>query len=179
MDASVRDLFKRAADHAADFREGLPERRVGAAKTFAEVRAGFQRPLGSAGRPAVEVIDELVRLADDGLVASAGPRYFGFVTGGALPAATAAEILAAGWDQNAWSSMQSPTAAAAEQAAGDWLKELLRLPMSASAGFVTGAQAANSVGLAAARNHVLAQAGWNVEADGRSEEHTSELQSPI
>jgi glutamate/tyrosine decarboxylase-like PLP-dependent enzyme len=164
--AGVRDLFRQAADHAADYRDSLPERRVGAAKTVAEVRADFQRPLGSAGRPAAEVIDELVRIADSGLVASAGPRYFGFVTGGALPAATAAEFLAAGWDQNAWNSVQSPTAAAAEQAAGDWLKELLRLPAGASAGFVTGAQAANTIGLAAARNHVLARAGWNVEADG-------------
>jgi glutamate/tyrosine decarboxylase-like PLP-dependent enzyme len=164
--AGVRELFRWAADRAAEFRESLPERRVRAAKSFAEVREEFRRPLGAVGRPAGEVVDELVLLADDGLVASAGPRYFGFVTGGALPAATAAEILAAGWDQNAWSSVQSPTAAAAEQAAADWLKELLGLPTSASAGFVTGAQAANTVGLAAARNHVLARVGWNVEADG-------------
>jgi glutamate/tyrosine decarboxylase-like PLP-dependent enzyme len=162
----VRELFRQAADHAADYRESVGERRVGAAKTFADQRADFQRPLGAAGQPAGEIIDELVRIADGGLVSTTGPRYFGFVVGGALPAATAAEILAAGWDQNAWSSVLSPTAAAAEQVAGDWLKELLGLPTSASAGFVTGAQAANTVGLAAARNHVLTQAGWNVEADG-------------
>ncbi|HEY0618784.1 MAG TPA: pyridoxal-dependent decarboxylase [Kribbella sp.] len=164
--SELRDLFRRAADHAADFRETLDERPVRSAKSSAEVRADFQRPLGAAGRPAAEVIDELVSVADGGLVATAGPRYFGFVVGGALPAATAAEMLAAGWDQNAWNSVLSPTAAAAEQAAGDWLKELLRLPPTASAGFVTGAQAANTVGLAAARNHVFAQAGWDVEADG-------------
>jgi glutamate/tyrosine decarboxylase-like PLP-dependent enzyme len=164
--ARVRELFRQAADHAADYRESVGERRVGAAKTFADKRVEFQRPLGSAGRPAGEIVDELVRIADSGLVSTTGPRYFGFVVGGALPAATAAEILAAGWDQNAWSSVLSPTAAAAERVAGDWLKELLGLPASASAGFVTGAQAANTVGLAAARNHVLTQAGWNVEADG-------------
>ncbi|QNE23131.1 aspartate aminotransferase family protein [Kribbella qitaiheensis] len=162
----MRGLFRRAADHAADYRESVGERRVGASEGFAEVLAGFLRPLGSAGRPAVEVVDELVRIADSGLVSSTGPRYFGFVVGGALPAATAAEMLAAGWDQNAWNSALSPTSAAAEQAAGDWLKELLGLPANASAGFVTGAQAANTVALAAARNHVLAQVGWDVEANG-------------
>lgn len=162
----MRELFRQAADHAADYRESVGERRAGAAKTFAEMRVDFQRPLGSAGRPAGEIVDELVRIADGGLVSTTGPRYFGFVVGGALPAATAAEILAAGWDQNAWSSVLSPTAAAAEQVAGGWLKELLGLPAGASAGFVTGAQAANTVGMAAARNHVLARAGWNVEADG-------------
>ena len=88
------------------------------------------------------------------------------MVGGALPTASAAEILAAGWDQNAWNSVLSPTTAAAEQAAGEWLKELLGLPPTASAGFTTGAQAANTIGLAAARNHVVAKAGWDVEADG-------------
>ena len=162
----MRELFRQAADHAADYRESVGERRVGATKTFADKRGDFERPLGSAGRPAGEIVDELVRIADSGLVSTTGPRYFGFVVGGALPAATAAEILAAGWDQNAWSSVLSPTAAAAEQVAGGWLKELLGLPADASTGFVTGAQAANTVGLAAARNHVLSRAGWNVETDG-------------
>lgn len=164
--ADLRQLFRRAADHAADYRESLDDRLVRAAKSTHEVIADFQRPLGQAGRPAAEVIEELVAVAEGGLVASAGPRYFGFVVGGALPAASAAEILNAGWDQNAWNSVLSPATAAAEQAAGDWLKELLGLPATASVGFVTGAQAANTVGLAAARHHVLARAGWDVEADG-------------
>jgi glutamate/tyrosine decarboxylase-like PLP-dependent enzyme len=162
----THELFSRAATHAAGFRDSLTDRPVRAAASYPDVRAGFRRPLDDAGRPPSEVIDDLIAVADPGIVASAGPRYFGFVVGGALPAATAAEILAAGWDQNAWNSVLSPTAAAAEQAAGEWLKELLGLPARASAGFTTGAQSANTVALAAARNHVLARAGWDVEADG-------------
>ena len=99
-------------------------------------------------------------------MASAGPRFFGFVVGGALPAATAADMLAAGWDQNAFNAVLSPAAAAAEEAAGGWLKDLLGIPVGASVGFVTGAQAANTVGLAAGRHHVLAESGWDVERDG-------------
>ncbi|WP_020387757.1 pyridoxal phosphate-dependent decarboxylase family protein [Kribbella catacumbae] len=165
-ESDLRELFGRAAAEAAEYRESLGRRRVGAAKSSAEVRADFRRPLGQEGRPAAEVIEELITLAEGGLVASAGPRYFGFVVGGALPAASAADILAIGWDQNAWNSVLSPTAAAAEAAAGEWLKELLDLPATASTGFVTGAQAANTVGLAAARHHVLTKAGWDVEKDG-------------
>lgn len=164
--ADLRQLFRSAADHAAEYRATLGERQVRATKSAAEVRADFQRPLAQAGRAADEVIEELVALADGGLVASAGPRYFGFVMGGALPAASAADLLAIGWDQDAGNSVMSPTSMAAEQAAGGWLKELLGIPPAASAGFVTGAQAANTVGLAAARNHVLAKAGWDVELNG-------------
>jgi glutamate/tyrosine decarboxylase-like PLP-dependent enzyme len=164
--SAVRELFGRAAARAAEYRESLGERPVGAAKSFAEVRADFHRPLGQQGRPAGEVIDELVTLAEGGLVSSAGPRYFGFVVGGALPAASAADILAVGWDQNGWNSALSPTAAAAEDASGEWLKDLLGIPAMASVGFVTGAQAANTVGLTAARHHVLKNAGWDVETDG-------------
>ncbi|MDX6281283.1 MAG: hypothetical protein QOH03_2354, partial [Kribbellaceae bacterium] len=164
--AGLGDLFGWAATRAAEYRESLGERRVGAPKSFEEVRTDFQRPLGQLGRPAHEVIEELAELAEGGLVSSAGPRYFGFVVGGALPAASAADILAVGWDQNGWNSALSPAAAAAEDAAGEWLKDLLGIPATASAGFVTGAQAANTVGLTAARHHVLKNAGWDVEKDG-------------
>src|SRR3712207_2385946 len=106
--SSTHDLFSRAATHAAAFRESLAERPVRAAETYPEVRAAFRRRLDDSGRPASAVIDDLIAAADPGVVASAGPRYFGFVVGGALPSATAAEILAAGWDQNAWNSVLSP-----------------------------------------------------------------------
>src|SRR5690606_40667704 len=105
----------------------------------------------------------LLAAATGGLVAAAGPRFFGFVSGGELPAATAADVLATGWDQGACNAVLSPAAGAAEEAAGGWLKELLGIPATASVGFVTGAQAANTVGLASARHHVLAEAGWDVE----------------
>ena len=95
-----------------------------------------------------------------------GPRYFGFVVGGALDAATAADILTAGWDQPAFNAVTSPAAAVVEDIAGGWLRELLGLPAGASFGFVTGGQGANTVALAAARHHVLAQAGWDVEQRG-------------
>ncbi|NEA31925.1 pyridoxal-dependent decarboxylase [Streptomyces sp. SID13031] len=165
-ESGLHELFGKAAARAAEYRDSLGKRRVGAAKSFAEVRADFHRPLGQKGRPADEVIDELATLAEGGLVSTAGPRYFGFVVGGALPAASAADILAVGWDQNGWNSVLSPTAAAAEDAAGEWLKDLLGIPATASVGFVTGAQAANTVGLTAARHHVLKNVGWDVEKDG-------------
>jgi glutamate/tyrosine decarboxylase-like PLP-dependent enzyme len=112
------------------------------------------------------VLEELQDAASDGLTGTAGPRYFGFVIGGALPAATAAEILTVAWDQPAYNEVLSPAAGAAERAAGAWAKDLLGLPATASVGFVTGAQAANTVGLAVGRHRVLREAGWNVERDG-------------
>ena len=96
-------------------------------------------------------------------MATTGPRYFGFVIGGALDAATAADMLATGWDQNAFNVASSPGPPSVEDVAGGWLKDLLGLPASASFGFVTGGQAANTVCLAAGRHHVLAEAGWDVE----------------
>ncbi len=86
--------------------------------------------------------------------------------GGSLDVATAAEVVASGWDQCAFNAVLSPAAAVAEEVAGGWLKDLLNIPPGASVGFVTGGQAANTVGLAAARHHVLAEAGWDVERDG-------------
>lgn len=108
----------------------------------------------------------LIAAARPGLVGTVGPRFFGFVIGGALPAATAADLLAAGWDQCAYNEVLSPAAAAAERAAGGWAKALLGLPETASVGFVTGAQAANTVGLAVGRQRVLADVGWDVARDG-------------
>jgi glutamate/tyrosine decarboxylase-like PLP-dependent enzyme len=161
----LRDLLARAAELAADHRESLAERPVARAVDPAALRAGFGQ-LRDAPSPPATVLEELARAAEPGLVATAGPRFFGFVVGGSLPAATAADVLAAGWDQNGFNAVLSPAAAAAEEVAGAWLKELLGIPATASTGFVTGGQAANTVGLAAARHHVLAEAGWDVERDG-------------
>ncbi|WP_329100337.1 pyridoxal-dependent decarboxylase [Micromonospora sp. NBC_01699] len=159
-------LFRSAADHAAGYRGSLPDRPVGVPVDRAALTEAFSGPLPSAPCPPERVLADLVAAAGPGLVASAGPRYFGFVVGGALPTATAADILAAGWDQLATNAVTSPAAIAAEAAAGGWLKDLLGIPASASVGFVTGAQAANTVGLAAARHRVLAEAGWDVERRG-------------
>ena len=162
------DLLATAATTAAAFRRSLPDRVVAPPVDGEALRAGLGRPLGAAPTPAEDVLAELIAAAEPGLVASAGPRFFGFVIGGALPAATAADVLAIGWDQCAHNGVLAPAAAAAEQIAGGWLKELLGLPASASVGFVGGGQEANTVGLACGRHAVLADAGWDVEADGLS-----------
>ena len=159
-------LFRLAADQAAAYRRSLPDRPVGVPIDQDALAEVFSGPLPSAPSPPERVLADLLTAAEPGLVASAGPRYFGFVVGGALPAASAADILAAGWDQIATNAVTSPAAIAAEAAAGAWLKELLGIPSSASTGFVTGCQAANTVGLAAARHQVLADAGWDVERHG-------------
>ncbi len=162
----LADLLRHVASTAADFRAGLPDRAVAPPDDVAALQAVFNGPLPAHGASPRAVIDELIRDADRGLTASAGPRFFGFVIGGALPAATAADMLASGWDQCAFNAVLSPAAAAAEDCAGRWLKILLGIPDTASVGFVTGGQEANTVGLAAARHHVLAEAGWDVERDG-------------
>jgi glutamate/tyrosine decarboxylase-like PLP-dependent enzyme len=165
-DADAGEIFRRAAGYASDYRAGLSERRVAARADMEALRKAFGGPLPQGPAPPDEVLDALVAAADPGLVATPGPRFFGFVIGGALEAATAAEIVAAGWDQCGFNAALSPAAMAAEEAAGTWLKDLLGIPGSASVGFVTGAQEANTVGLASARHHVLQQAGWDVERHG-------------
>src|SRR5690349_9087383 len=159
-------LLAKAAEEAARYRASLPERPVWPAVSGEDVRATLDVALQDGPREPHAVIDELIAAVEPGLVASAGPRYFGFVTGGALDAATAADMLATGWDQLAFNRASSPAAMAVEEVAAGWLKSLLGIPATASCGFVTGAQEANTVGLAAARHHVLAEAGWDVERDG-------------
>jgi glutamate/tyrosine decarboxylase-like PLP-dependent enzyme len=159
-------LLTDVARRAAGYRNGLGDRRVAPGPDAeAAVRAGLGTLRDEPAAPA-DVVAELAAAVEPGLVASAGPRYFGFVVGGALEAATAADMLAAGWDQFAFNAVTSPAAAVVEEVAGDWLKDVLGLPPGASVGFGTGCQAANTVALAAARHRVLADAGWDVERDG-------------
>lgn len=162
------DLLRGAAAAAADYRASLPERPVAPPADAGALRRAFGGGAGlsPAGSPPRRVLDDLVAAAEPGLVATAGPRFFGFVIGGSLAAATAADVMTTGWDQCAFNAVLSPAAQAAEEVAGEWLKDLLGVPATASVGFVTGGQAANTVGLAAARHHVLAEAGWDVERDG-------------
>jgi glutamate/tyrosine decarboxylase-like PLP-dependent enzyme len=162
----TEDLLRRAAAEAAAYRTSLPDRPVAGRTDPAAVQAAFAGPLPAAPIPPAEVLEDLRTAAAGGLVATAGPRFFGFVIGGSLPAATAADVLATGWDQCAFNAVLSPAAVAAEEAAGSWLKELLGIPNAASVGFVTGGQAANTVGLAAARHFLLRESGWDVERDG-------------
>ena len=161
----LREALVGAAERIAGYREGLGAARVTPVATRAEVR-GALGDFSDGPTPLDDVIEELVSGATPGLMSSAGPRYFGFVTGGSVDAALVAETLAAGWDQCAFNEAMSPAALAFEDVAGGWLKEILGLPTSASVGFVTGAQAANTVGLASARWSVLHDRGWDVGRDG-------------
>jgi len=163
---SYADLFHRAATAAADYRGTLPDRPVAPPPDLDVLRRSLGGALPDSATPPGQVLDDLISAAEPSLVATAGPRFFGYVVGGALPAATAADMLAAGWDQFGFNALAGPAAAVAEEVAGGWLKELLGIPAAASVGFVTGAQAANTVGLAVGRHHVLARAGWDVERDG-------------
>ncbi len=155
-----------AVQHALEFLGGLDERPVAARVDASGVRDALGGPLPAHGQDPSAVIDALVAGADPGLVASAGPRHFGFVIGGALPAALAADWLVSAWDQNAAFHSLSPAAAAIEEIVSEWTLGLFGLPADASIGFVTGGQGANTTCLAAARNAVLAKSGWNVEDDG-------------
>jgi glutamate/tyrosine decarboxylase-like PLP-dependent enzyme len=160
------ELVSVVADEVVRFRGELADRPVTTEATRDDVRRALGGPLPAEPTPARQVVEQLVAAAGPGLMPTPGPRFFGFVIGGALPAATAADMLAAGWDQCAFNGVLSPAASAAEDVAGGWLKDLLGIPQTASVGFVTGAQAANTVGLACARHHVLAEAGWDVELRG-------------
>ncbi len=159
-------LLTRAAREAARHRRDVGGRHIEPTRPLEEMRESFGGPLPETPSPPEQVLDELLAAAEGALVGSVGPRFFGFVTGGALPAASAADVLAVGWDQAAFNEVLAPAAGAAERAAGGWLKELLGLPPGASAGFVTGAQAGNTVGLAIGRAEVLAQEGWDVGRRG-------------
>jgi glutamate/tyrosine decarboxylase-like PLP-dependent enzyme len=156
------ELLERTLRHAETYLAGLPERHVGAAAD----PAGLRVALTDDGVPAARVVDELVAAAEPGLVASPGPRYFGFVTGGALPPALAADWLAAAWDQNAGLYATSPAAAVAEEVAAGWLLDVLGLPDTMSVGMVTGGQGANTACLAVARDEVLRRAGWDLARQG-------------
>jgi glutamate/tyrosine decarboxylase-like PLP-dependent enzyme len=155
-----------AAQHARVFLDGIDERPVAARVDAAGVRDALGGPLPEHGEDPKAVIDALAAGAEPGLVATAGPRHFGFVIGGVLPAALAADWLVSAWDQNAAFHSLSPAAAAVEEITSAWIIDVLGLPSRASVGFVTGGQAANTTCLAAARHAVLAKAGWNVEDDG-------------
>jgi glutamate/tyrosine decarboxylase-like PLP-dependent enzyme len=163
---SLRRALHDAADRIADFREGLPERPVRASAGRDDVRRALGGALPAGPAPTDIVIAELVSAVDPGLTASAGPRYFGFVVGGALDAALIADLITSGWDQNAFNEALSPAGMAAEDVAGRWLKDLLGIPETASVGFGTGGQGANNVGLAVGRWQVLHQHGWDVGRDG-------------
>jgi len=163
---SYRAALESAASHALGFLETLDQRPVDASANASAVRERICRELAEDGIAPEQVIAELVRDADPGIVGSAGGRFFAWVVGGAVPSALAADWLTAAWDQNAGLVAAGPAAAMVEEIAGDWLKQILGLPSTASFAFVTGCQMAHVTCLAAARHAVLEKRGWNVEERG-------------
>ncbi|WP_404381844.1 aminotransferase class V-fold PLP-dependent enzyme [Knoellia locipacati] len=163
---SIAPLWRRACEAAIAFRHDIPHRAAAPQEDYATSLRGFTAPLPETGSDPGEVLGDLVRLADPGLMTPTGPRFFGWVIGGSHPAGVAADWLTSAWGQNAGNHQASPAASAAESVAAGWLLELLDLPREASVGFVTGATMANFTALGAARTAVLREAGWDVEADG-------------
>ena len=162
----MRELLNGTLQRAVRFLESLPERDVRSARDAEELVSALGGGLPRKGVPASEVLARLDEIGGQGVVANAGPRYFGFVTGGALPASVAASWLAAAWDQNAFSEVSSPVGAAVEQVAMRWVLEALDLPGDAGVAFVTGATMANFTALAAARRAVLLAHGHDVDRRG-------------
>jgi glutamate/tyrosine decarboxylase-like PLP-dependent enzyme len=164
---STRRLLADAARRGADYLASLDERPVFPRDADVEkLRDALEGDLPPGPTPDTEVLAFLDRYGAPATVASAGGRYFGFVTGGALPATVAAHVLATAWDQNSFSFVSSPAAALFDETALRWLKGVFALPAPAEGALVLGASAANVTGLAAARHSVLDRAGWNVEERG-------------
>ena len=164
---TMQELLADAARRGASYLNQLVERQAGplpgAVERLAEALSG---PLPDGPSEPAEILAFLDDYASPATVASAGGRYFGFVTGGALPATVAAQVLAAAWDQNSFSFVSSPAVACLESTALRWVKEALGLPEEAEGALVTGATMANFTCLAAARNHLLARSGWDVDRQG-------------
>lgn len=161
-----RELFRQVADYAGDFVETLETRPIRAEADVSELTATLGGPLPGEPLNPQAVLAALVEAVEPGLTATPSGRFFGFVIGGAVPAAVAADMLTSAWDQNAGLYVAGPAASVVEEVCRGWLTELLGLPSHVSVAFVTGTQMAHVTALAAARHHVLAQAGWDVNADG-------------
>ena len=166
----MSSAFKRplinALARALEHLESLDSAPVEATATLEDPRTQLSKELRNDGIDAATVVDELVADTAGGIIGSAGGRFFGWVIGGSVPAAMAADWLTATWDQNAASNARGPAEAVIEEIAGNWLKDLPGLPATASAAFPTGSQMAHLTCLAAARNHLLSERGWDVELDG-------------
>jgi glutamate/tyrosine decarboxylase-like PLP-dependent enzyme len=162
----IPSLLESVQRDASDWFASLGSRPVCATASAEELQQMLGGPLPHEGIAADVLTPILANAGMKGTVASAGPRYFGFVIGGSLPVALAADWLASVWDQNGVVYATSPLVSVIEQIAGSWLRELGGLPATMSFGFVTGCQMANFTGLAAARHRVLRNAGWDVESDG-------------
>ena len=163
---SHRPLLERAAGHAATYLDGLAQRPVNSEANLAQLRDALGGALPEEGTDDADVVDDLVRDVEPGLLGSAGGRFFGWVVGGGVPAALAADWLTSAWDQNAVLHASGPAEAVVEEVAGAWLVQLLGLPDASSFAFTTGAQQAHVTALAAARSKLLGDRGWDVDRRG-------------
>ena len=159
-------LLARTLTHARAYFDTLPDRPVRATMASAGIRTALGGPMPAVGRDPERVIDDLARVGLTATIATQGPRYFGFVVGGSLPVATAADWLVSTWDQNSAVHALSPIGAVVEDIAAGWLRTIAGVADTWTVGFTTGCQMANFTALAAARHHVLRAAGWDVEAQG-------------
>ncbi len=162
----MNPLLQDAANRASHYLDQVRERRVAPASSDLEALKKLAVPLQGPSIDPAQVLAELDAIGSPATIASAGGRFFGFVTGGSLPAALAANVLAAAWDQNAVLELCSPVSAALEKVCRPWLLSVLGLPAEAEVGFVTGATMANFTALAAARHALLEKLGWDVESQG-------------
>jgi glutamate/tyrosine decarboxylase-like PLP-dependent enzyme len=165
--ASRSELLRRSNELANDFLDGVVDRPVARPVEFDRLLAEMRVDgLPLDGDDPKQVIEHLATLANHAVVATAGPRYFGFVVGGSLPVTVAADWLTSVWDQNAAFYAHSPLAAAAEQISAEWLIELFGLAKNTSVGFVSGGTMANFTALAAGRHALLGKLDWDVERQG-------------
>jgi glutamate/tyrosine decarboxylase-like PLP-dependent enzyme len=163
---NIKQLLAATADRSVRYLKSLETRRVSPSKDAIAGLSAFDVPLQNNSIDPAAVLEELDAIGSPATMGIAGPRFFGFVIGGSLPAALAANWLASAWDQNTGLFNVTPTTAALEEVALKWLLDVLKLPASCAGAFVTGTTVAHITALAAARHAVLARAGWNVEADG-------------
>jgi glutamate/tyrosine decarboxylase-like PLP-dependent enzyme len=162
----MRELLENTTQRAISYLESLGDRRVAPSADAVSQLAILEEPFPKEPTPPEQVIQLLDDVCSPATMAMAGPRFFGFVIGGALPVTLAANWLAGAWDQNTGLYTPTPGTSHLEQIALNWLLDLFQLPSECGGAFVTGATMANFSALAAARHAVLKQAGWNVEADG-------------
>ncbi len=164
--SSSSDVLNVAADKAQRYVREIVERRVGPSEAAVAALTELHEPFPTFSSRPSDVIARLDQIGSAATVATTGGRYFGFVNGGMVPAALAANWLAAAWNQNAALRVMSPIAAELEEVVLRWVCEALGLPPECAGGLVTCATMANFTALVTARHALLARAGWNVTADG-------------
>lgn len=166
MPSKFKKSLTKALEHGLNYLDDLDNFPAYPQASLDELRSAINKPLNEEGLPPEQVIDDLVNDTKNGIVGNSGGRFFGWVIGGAVPAALAADWMTSVWDQNSGMFTVAPAASVVEETCGNWLIDILDLPPKASFAFVTGCQMAHVTCLAAARNSILKKHGWDVETRG-------------